>query len=630
MRIPFSEVTSTRYSTHAAGATLPRHEAHQWDLSDLFSTPQDPRLNSEMDRVLHLAQSFEKRFRGTINRVGGPSADHLKEGLLALEEIDRQASRVSTYAHLLFAQDTQSEVNQELVSRVEKRFTDMSNHLIFFDLEWLELEDDVADRLARDPVLANYRHYLMHERAGRPYRRSEPEEKIMMHLRRTGQSAWQKYFTEVDSSLRFPVTTHGDKPQPTKRGKAMVTKAEVLHRLHAPDRKVRREAFESLYSVLREERVSHATRFLYNNIIEDHLVRDEIRGYPSFMTSRHLSNETTDEMVEAMLRTVERHYALAHRYFKLKARMLGLRKLELYDQYAPIADDAPAYEFPKARQTVLDAYHAFDARFGQMVGEFFDKSWIDVFPRAGKRGGAFCSSPSPDMHPYVLTNFVGTSRDVMTLAHELGHAVHGQLSRKQTPLNYNPPLTTCETASVFGESLTFDHMLRGLDDAAELSLLCNKIEDTFATVFRQTVLTRFEQAVYQKRKEGLLTQDDLNEAWLDANRPYYGDAVQLTSGYELGWSYIPHFIQSRFYCYSYVFGQLLTMALYRMYREEGKSFVSKYVELLTAGSSRSPVELFRPFGVDLEDERFWSRGFAEIEALVERAEALQKLVKRKK
>lgn len=596
--------------------------AGTWDLSDLFAAPDDVRIDATIEECMQLARNFEKRFRGTIHREGGCSAQHLREGLEALEDIDQKTSQVSAYAHLLYAQDTQSDVHQELVGRVEKRFTDLANHLIFFDLEWMELDQKDVDRLLGDPMLANYRHYLMHERAGRPYRRSEPEEKVMMALYRTGQGSWQKYFTEVDSSLRFPVSPGPGDGKP-KSKKILVTKAEVLHRFTDGNRKVRKEAFESLYKVLGQEHVCHATRFLYNNIVEDHLVRDEVRGYPSYMTSRHLSNETTDEMVDAMLRTVERHYPLAHRYFKLKGRLLGMRRLELYDQYAPIGKDAPRYEFPQAQKIVVDAYHAFDPRFGKLVGEFFERSWIDVYPRPGKRGGAFCSSPSPHLHPYVLTNFVGTARDVMTLAHELGHAVHGQLSRKQTPLNYSPPLTTCETASVFGESLTFDHMLKGLSEEAELALLCNKIEDTFATVFRQTVLTRFEQAVFRKRKNGLLTQDDLNGAWLDANRPYYGDAVSLTRGYELGWSYIPHFIGSRFYCYSYVFGQLLTMALYRTYREEGRPFVEKYVALLTAGSARSPRDLFADFGIDLEDEQFWGRGFVEIEALVERAEALQ-------
>ncbi|MBM3465789.1 MAG: M3 family oligoendopeptidase, partial [Armatimonadetes bacterium] len=406
------------------------------------------------------------------------------------------------------------------------------------------------------------------------------------------------------------------------KGRDTVTISEVMPRLQDGDRAIRKDALQSLYATLGEERPSHAVRFAYNTIIEDHLVRDDIRGHKSFMEARHLANETTDEQVQTMLSVVEENYPLAHRYFKMKAKILGLGKLELYDQYAPVGKVSLKYDIDQATRTVLAAYSAFDKKFGEMAGEFFEKKWIDLYPRPGKRSGAFCYSPAPDIHPFVLTNFTGTARDVMTIAHELGHAVHGQLSRKQTVLNYHPPLTTCETASVFGESLTFDHMLRGLNERDELALLCNKIEDVFATVFRQTVLTRFEQKVFTLRQKGLVTAEEFATAWLEANKKYYGPSVNLTAGYELGWSYIPHFFNSRFYCYSYVFGQLLTMSLYRMYREEGRPFVPRYVELLSSGAAKSPAELFKPFGVDLADAAFWRRGFREIEAMIERAEAL--------
>jgi oligoendopeptidase F len=590
--------------------------AGRWDLSDLFASHDDPRLDATLATSLEQAKAFEARYRGTIDVPGGPSPDHLLGALQTLEALDADCSRVSAYASLLYSCDTQSATCQDLVAKVEKKLTELGTHFIFFDLEWLELEDDVALSVMQAPELAPYRHHLARERSGRPYRRSEAEEKVMTRLRPTGPGALQKLYTEVQSALTFSVKKLDGK------GREQVTISEVMPRLQHADRTIRKDGFGALYATLGEERVEHSVRFVYNTLIEDHLVRDEIRGYPSFMEARHLANETTAAQVTTMLDVVGEHYGLAHRYFRLKARMLGLGKLELYDQYAPVAQQSPHYTSDEARTLVLDAYHRFDPQFGQLAGEFFDKHWIDIFPRPGKRSGAFCYSPSPVMHPYVLTNFTGTARDVMTLAHELGHALHGQLSRKQSPLNYHPPLTTCETASVFGESLTFDHMLRGLDEAAELSLLCSKIEDTFATVFRQTVLTRFEQKVFERRKQGLLTADDFASAWLEVNAAYYGDAVRLTPGYEKGWSYIPHFINSRFYCYSYVFGQLLTMALYRLYLEQGAAFASKYVELLSAGSSASPAELFAPFGVDLADAAFWRRGFCEIERLVERAEAL--------
>lgn len=601
----------------------------RWDLSDLFQGHDDPALAQGLEQSLQMACDFEKKYRGTIHVPGGPTPEHLLQGLVDLESLDELASRVGAFSSLLFAEDTQDPRYQDLSNRVDKQLTELHTHLIFFDLEWLELDDEVAQALIAHPTLASYSHYLKQERASRPYRRSEAEEKILSRLRPTGPGAWMKLFDEINNSLRFPVMVRkseapegaGEKAAPTRK-RQDATLAEVSHRLHDADRAIRKDAFRTLYEVLGQERVCHASRYTYNTLVEDHLVRDEIRGYPSFMAARHLSNETTDEMVQAMLGAVERHYPLAHRYFKMKARLLGLGKLELFDQYAPLPSSTPDYDLPLARRTVIDAYHAFEPRFGEMAAEFFEQRWIDLYPRPGKRSGAFCYSPTPKLHPYVLTNFVGTARDVMTIAHELGHAIHGQLSRGQTPLNYHPPLTTCETASVFGESLTFDHMLRGLDEEAELALLCGTIEDTFATVYRQTVLTRFEESVFARRKEGLLTQEDLNQAWLGANAPYYGDAVKITSGYELGWSYIPHFFHSRFYCYSYVFGQLLTLSLYRMYREQGREFVPKYVEMLSAGSSRSPADLFAPFGVNLEDPEFWDRGFVEVRALVERAEAL--------
>lgn len=595
----------------------------RWDLADLFAGPDDPRIEQNLAEAMEQAKAIESQYRGTIQVPNGPDPAHLRAGLEALEALDRHTSKVGAFASLLFSENTQSATFQDLMTRVEKRLTDIHTHLIFFDLEWLELEDEVANRVTAAPELAPYRHYLQRERDSRPYRRSEPEEKILTRLRPTGAGAFQKLFTEVLNSLTFAVKARDGAKKPD-----IVPISQVLARLQDPDREIRRDALKTLYRTLGEEHVAHAIRFTYNTLIEDHLVRDDIRGYPSFMEARHLANETTDAQVQTMLGVVEENFPLAHRYFKMKAKRLGLPRLELFDQYAPIAQDLPKYDFPRARQTVLDAYRAFEPRFGSMAGEFFEKSWIDVFPRPGKRSGAFCYSPAPDVHPFVLTNFTGTARDVMTIAHELGHAIHGQLSRKQTPLNYHPPLTTCETASVFGESLIFDHMLRGLDERSELSLLCAKIEDTFATVFRQTVLTRFEQAVYEKRKAGLVTQDEFAQSWIEANAAYYGNAVHLTAGYELGWSYIPHFINSRFYCYSYVFGQLLTMSLYRMYREQGRAFVPHYVELLTAGASASPAELFKPFGVDLADAGFWRQGFREIEALIERAEALVKAVGR--
>jgi oligoendopeptidase F len=297
----------------------------------------------------------------------------------------------------------------------------------------------------------------------------------------------------------------------------------------------------------------------------------------------------------------------------------------LYDQYAPVGKELTPFPFAKAQEVILEAFDAFSPIFKATAAEFFAKRWIDAEIRKGKRGGAFCASPSPKLHPYILCNYTDNLRDVMTVAHELGHGLHGCLSRRQNFFNYDTPLTTAETASVFGEMLVFDYLVeRQTDPKVQIALIAGKLEDAFATVFRQNVLTRFEEAVFSKRRAGRLTPGTIGDLWLGANKAYYGNAVEMPDPYRWGWSYIPHFIHSRFYCYSYVFGQLLVLALYRMYREEGKSFVPKYLALLEAGGSESPETLLKPLGVNIHDPKFWQKGFEEIKGLVRRLESLVK------
>jgi oligoendopeptidase F len=314
---------------------------------------------------------------------------------------------------------------------------------------------------------------------------------------------------------------------------------------------------------------------------------------------------------------------LAHDYFRLKAKLLELPRLALYDQYAPAGKEVRPFPYSQAQHAILAAFEAFDPTFRELAAEFFAKNWIDAEIRKGKRGGAFCASPSPQLHPYILCNYDDNLRDVMTVAHELGHGLHGCLSRKQNYFNYDTPLTTAETASVFAEMLVFDHLLaRQTDPQAQVALLAGKIEDIFATVFRQNVLTRFEEMAFTARKAKRLTPEMLGNLWLEANGKYYGDAVDMPEGYRWGWSYIPHFIHSRFYCYSYVFGQLLVLALYRMYKDEGKSFVPKYLNLLESGGSDTPEALLKPLGVDIHDAEFWQKGFEEMKGLVSKLQAL--------
>ncbi len=584
-----------------------------WDLSDLFAGPDDPALVVAMEQCLAEAEVFAQTYRGTIAVAGGPDAEHLREGLERLEILQDQMLRATTYAALLFYADTRKPEHRNLQQQVEQRWTTLRNTLLFFDLEWLELSDTDAQRLIDDPVLEPYRHYLLSERRYRPHRLSEAEEQIINEKDMTGLSAWQRLFTEMIGSLSFPLELDGTEQR--------LTLDAMLSLLRHHDRDLRQRAYTTLYGVLSEHKQTLA--YIYNTLVQDHLTMQRLRGYTDPMEERHLSNEIEPEVVTTMMAVVEQNYVLAHRYFALKARLLNLPRLQLYDQYAPVGDVRMKMSYEEGRETILEAFELFDPRFREMAALFFDRNWIDAEVRPGKQGGAFCMGYPPSNHPYILCNYTDDLRDVMTVAHELGHGIHFWLARQQTLFNFSPTLPLAETASVFAEMVTFEHLLgRAEQQADKLALLCGKIEDICATIFRQNVLTRFEQSVFAERAQQRLTPEHLGELWLKANQPYYGSAVEMASGYEWGWSYISHFINSPFYCYSYVFGELLVLALYGMYRAEGKTFVPRYLALLEAGGCQAPSDLLAGLGIDAKDPAFWQRGFDELERLVAWAEDL--------
>jgi oligoendopeptidase F len=584
-----------------------------WDLSDLFTGHDDPTIEQELTRGRERAEAFAARFRGTINVPGGPAAAHLLEGIHELESLSEALGRVGAYAGLLYAQDTTRQEFRDLQEKAEQRGTEIGNLLLFFTLEWLDLAEDAAARLVADPALAPYRHFLAVARRFRPHKLTEAEEKIVNEKDNTGCNAFARLHTEVVTDLTFPLEMDGAQKD--------LTLSEVLALLYRPERDLRRRAMEGLYAVLAQHK--QVLTFAYDTLVQDHLTMDRLRRYPHPMAARHLANEIDAEAVEQMLKVTEANFPIAQDYFRLKARLLALPRLALYDQYAPVGNALPAFPFDRARAMILDAFGAFSPRFREIAAEFFTHRWIDAELRKGKRGGAFCSSPSPALHPYVLCNYTDNMRDVMTVAHELGHGLHGYLSRGQTYFQYDTPLTTAETASVFGEFLVFDHLVNAeRDPAVQLALVCGKIEDAFATVFRQASLTAFERLAFERRAAGRFTPDTLCAAWLEVNGRYYGDAVEIPEGYRWGWSYIPHFIHSRFYCYSYVFGELLVLSLYRMYKEQGSSFAPRYTALLEAGGSDAPEVLLAPLGVTFRDPGFWQKGFDEIRALVDRAKTL--------
>jgi oligoendopeptidase F len=585
----------------------------QWDLSDLFAAHDDRQIESTLMNCRTSAEKFAEKFRGVLENPATLTAAILREALEDLAKIYEALGRVGCYAGLLYAADTAKPEYQDLDQRVEQRSTEIRNLLLFFELAWLKVDDAIASKLIHDEQLRDYQHYLTSLRRYRRHTLSELEEKLLNERDNTGRNAFGRLFSEITSSLVFKLERDGKTEE--------LNLSQILSLLHEPDRRLRQRAMETVYQELSQH--GQVLTFIYDTLIQDNLSVDRLRSYRHPMAQRHLTNEIDGAAVKTMMEVTEQSYPLAHDYFRLKAKLLALPKLALYDQYAPVGTEVRPFPYVKAQETILDAFEAFDPEFRTLAGEFFAKNWIDAEIRKGKRGGAFCASPSPQLHPYVLCNYDDNLRDVMTIAHELGHGLHGCLSRKQNYFNYDTPLTTAETASVFGEMLVFDHLLAQQSDReVQIALLAGKIEDIFATVFRQNVLTRFEELAFSARQEKRLTPDALGKLWLEANGKYYGDAVIMPDSYRWGWSYIPHFIHSRFYCYSYVFGQLLVLALYRMYKDQGKSFVSKYIALLEAGGSDTPDALLKPLGVDIHQAEFWQKGFEEIRGLTKRLNEL--------
>ena len=589
-------------------------ESLRWDLSDLYAGATDPKLDADLSEARQRAQAFESRWRGQINAEPGIAPGDLCEAVAELEAIAELVGKAANYAQLAHAAETTSPQLGALMQSVQQRATEVQLHLIFFELEWLEVPEAVAEGILADGAVARYGHYLKAARRFKPHRLSEPEEKIIGELCNTGSRAWCRLFDEFTAAMEFKVRVN----KKVRR----VNESEVLAMLYEPQRERRQAGAAALTDGLQANQRLLAT--IFNTLLWDHEIDDRLRGYETPAASRHLDNEIDEQTVEAMLSACERAYPTVQRYYRLKGRLLGVDALMDYDRYAPIGDKASTCPYGKAREIVQSSFAQFWPQAGAIAGTFFDNRWIDVLPRPGKTGGAFCASTVPSVHPYVLCNYTNKMRDVMTVAHELGHGLHQYLARPVGYLQSHTPLTLAETASVFGEMLVFDRLMTDLGDTPEaLALLCGKIEDTFATVFRQAVMTRFEQYVHEARRDqGELTVEQINALWFKANGPMHGDVVKLSDDYGWWWMYIPHFVHTPFYCYAYSFGMLLVLALYQMYKEQGSAFVPGYVSLLSFGGSQSPDALLSSIGVDIHDEGFWDRGLILVEEMVARAERL--------
>ncbi len=576
-----------------------------WDLGDLYSNASDPQIKVDMKRLRELVSAFSS-YRGKVAALG---PEKLLQAVSEMEEIEELAQKLFAYAYLNFSTHTPNAAAGALFQSMTELTSEVRRDTLFFGLEWTKLDEPQAERLASDPVLSKYSHYLISLRRYKPHLLSEPEERVLADKEPSGAPAWGTLFGKLLSQLRF--------------GRKKRIEAEVLSQLYSPRREDRERAAAELSEGLQS--VLFALTHIFNTILLDKSIEDRLRRYPHWLSSRNLSNEAEDVMVGALVDAVCSSYGLVGRYYRLKRKLLGYDELFDYDRYAPIA--APGnigVSWDEAKETVLAAYSDFSPEMAEIASRFFARGWVHAPAMPGKRSGAYAHPVVPSSHPYVFLNFTGSRRDVMTLAHELGHGVHQYLARTQGLLNCQTPLTTAESASVFGEMLVFRRMLKGTVSPAErLGLLCSKIEDVFSTVFRQVAMNRFEDAVHNARRaRGELDSEFISDVWMETQEAMFGDSVRLLDHYRIWWSYIPHFVHTPGYVYAYAFGELLVMALYEQYQREGPDFAAKYLRFLESGGKAAPEELLRPFGIDLTDPGFWRRGIKTIEDLVAEAEGV--------
>ncbi len=593
--------------TIATTEQLTGAETVAWDLTDLYTGVDDPAIMRDLDSADARADRLRERYHTRIADLNGAE-------LLALiqeyEAIIEQAYKAGAFAHLHWTTNTEDPARGALLQKIRERLSRLQQKLVFVTLEWAGAPDEKASAHINDPALAQYRHWLETERRYRPHLLSEPEEKILAEKHVTGRGAWSRFFNEAHSAARYEFD--GQK----------VPEQVVLNKLYDPDRDVRRRAAASITAGLKD--LSRTTTFIFNTILADKASDDRLRNYPTWISARNLSNEVADESVNALVEAVTSRYDIVARYYRLKRRLLAVDELFDYDRYAPLPAADRRYTWAEGRAVVLDAYGQFHPRMAQIAEIFFEYNWIDAAVRPGKRGGAYSSGVVPSVHPYVFMNYQARPRDVMTLAHELGHGVHQYLARERGLLQADTPLTTAEMASTFGEMLIFSSLMaRERDPQARLAMLTHKLEDSFATVFRQIAMNRFEDAVHNARRgEGELTAERFSQFWMETQRAMFADSVTLTDNYSIWWSYITHFIDYPGYVYAYAFGELLVLALYARYQEVGRDFAERYIDALRAGGSNWPHEIVKPLGVDLTDPTFWRQGLHILDDMVSQAEAL--------
>ncbi|MFX4220540.1 MAG: M3 family oligoendopeptidase [Thalassobaculum sp.] len=580
----------------------------QWDLADLYPSPDGPELAGDLERSAEKAGSFRASLEGKVADLSGGD---LGRAIAEYEAIEEVLGRIMSYAHLRYAGDMSDPEIGKFYQSMQERVNGISTELLFFTLELNRIpEDDLQAKLG-DPALAHYAPWLREVRAFREHQLSDELEQMLHEKYVSGRAAWTRLFDETMARLRFPLDDE------------TLTMSEVLDRLSHRDAAMRKKAAESLSAVLGENVSLFA--LVTNTLAKDKAIEDKWRRYPRPISARNLSNAVEDEVVSALVEAVRGAYPkLSHRYYALKAKWFGRDTLDYWDRNAPLPnDDDASITWEVAQNTVLDAYAAFSPDLAAVGKKFFDNPWIDAPARPGKASGAFAHPTVPAAHPYLLLNYQGKTRDVMTLAHELGHGVHQVLAGPQGHLMSDTPLTLAETASVFGEMLTFRALLaRRKDPAQRKVMLAGKVEDMLNTVVRQIAFHTFEERVHDARAEGELTPNQIGDIWMEVQRESLGPAFTFEDSYRVFWAYIPHFIHSPFYVYAYAFGDCLVNSLYAVYQDAEQGFAEKYLDMLRAGGTLRHKDLLAPFGLDASDPAFWTRGLTVIEGMIDELEAM--------
>ena len=577
-----------------------------WDLSDLYPRLDSPRIAADLDAADAAARAFAALYAGKLAQLPGAA---LAASLAEYERIDEVLGRVMSFAQLKFSGDSTDAAIGQFMQSCSERATAISAHLIFFTLELNRLDDAVLEQKLADPGLARWRPFLRDLRVFRPHQLSDEAEKLLHDKSVTGAQAWSRLFDETVAGMRVPF------------GEEQLTVSDVLNKLSDRDRAVRERAGHAIGAAF-GDRVKLFS-LINNTLAKDKAISDTWRSYPRPGSSRNRSNMVEDEVVDALVSAVTADYArLSHRYYQMKAKWLGLPKLQHWDRNAPLpGDDDRAIPWDEARNRVLSAYGAFSPELADVGQQFFDKPWIDAGLRPGKSGGAFAHPTVPSAHPYLLLNYHGRTRDVMTLAHELGHGVHQVLAAPQGYLQSGTPLTLAETASVFGEMLTFRALLDAeTDPARRRIMLASKVEDMLNTVVRQTAFYRFETLLHDERRDGELLPERIGAIWRQVQTESLGPAFEFTPDYDVFWAYVPHFVHSPFYVYAYAFGDCLVNALYGVFQDGHPGFQAKYLDMLRAGGTKRHKELLAPFGLDASDPAFWRRGLDVIAGFIDELE----------